>query len=162
MDSSKSFDEKVEEISSKLMDEAGKIVDTEMEKLNFSKVIDSTKFKYAITVTSILYNNFYVLLAIVVAVCVLLIFINKESIVKGCTIIGRCILTSGIIMSLIFGGIYLSKIYTHIDLNLNKDYFEPMFLQTAQYFSKILSIISITILLIGLITNIFMMKKKIN
>ena len=162
MDSSKSFDEKVEEISSKLMDEAGKIVDTEMEKLNFSKVIDSTKFKYAITVTSILYNNFYVLLAIVVAVCVLLIFINKESIVKGCTIIGRCIIVSGIIMSLIFGSIYLSKIYTHIDMNLNKDYFEPMFLQTAQYFSKTLSIISITILLIGLITNIFMMKKKIN
>ena len=162
LDDSKNFDEKLEEISLKLMDEAGKIVDAEMEKLNFSKVIDSSEFKAAIKATSLLYNNFYVILSLLIIVCALLIFINKESITNGVIIISRSIIASGIIMSLIFGSIYLSKIYTHINMSLNKDYFEPMFLQTAQYFSKTLSIISITILLIGLITNIFMMKKRIN
>lgn len=162
LDDSKNFDEKLEEISLKLMDEAGKIVDAEMEKLNFSKVIDSSEFKAAIKATSLLYNNFYVILSLLIIVCALLIFINKESITNGVIIISRSIIASGIIMSLIFGSIYLSKIYTHINMSLNKDYFEPMFLQTAQYFSKTLSIISITILLIGLIANISMMKKRIN
>lgn len=161
LDDSKNFDEKVEEISLKLMDEAEKIINAEMEKLNFSKLIDSSKFKDAIRVTSFLYNNFYMFLSAIIVVCALLIFINKKSIINGFIVISRSILVPGFIMSFIFGGIYLSKIYTHLDLNLNKDYFEPMFLQTAQYFFKELSIISITILLIGLISNIFMMKRKL-
>ena len=64
-------------------------------------------------------------------------------------------------MSLIFGYVYMSKVYTHIDINLNKAYFEPMFLQCAEYFSKLLCAISIIILFLGLIINIFMMKIKL-
>ncbi|MCQ2015596.1 hypothetical protein [Clostridium butyricum] len=161
MDGNKNFDEKVNEISSKLMEEAEKIINAEMEKLNFSKVINSNEFNAAIKITSALYNNFYVLLLLIVIMCVLIFFVNKESVVNGLVIIGNSILAAGVIMSLIFGYVYMSKVYTHIDINLNKAYFEPMFLQCAEYFSKLLCAISIIILFLGLIINIFMMKIKL-
>lgn len=161
MDGNKNFDEKVNEISSKLMEEAEKIINAEMEKLNFSKVINSNEFNLAIKITSALYNNFYVLLLLIVIICVLIFFVNKESVVNGLVIIGNSVLAAGVIMSLIFGYVYMSKVYAHIDINLNKAYFEPMFLQCAEYFSKLLCEISIIILFLGLIINIFMMKIKL-
>lgn len=161
MDDGKNFDEKVNEISSKLMEEAEKIINAEMEKLNFSKVINSNEFKGAIKITSALYNNFYVLLLLTLMICVLIFFVNKEYAVNGFVIIGNSVLVAGVIMSLIFGYVYMSKVYTHIDINLNKAYFEPMFLQCAEYFSKLLCAISIIILFLGLIINIFMMKIKL-
>lgn len=161
MDDSKNFDEKVNEISLRLMEEAEKIIDAEMEKLNFSKVINSNEFKAAIKITSILYNNFYILLLIIAVICLLILFINKGSIFDGAVIIGKSVFVSGIIMSLAFGGIYLSKVYTYIDINLNKVYFESMFLVSAEYFSRLLCIVSIIILLVGLTADIFMMKKKL-
>ena len=161
MDGNKNFDEKVNEISSKLMEEAEKIINAEMEKLNFSKVINSNEFNVAIKITSALYNNFYVLLLLIVIICVLIFFVNKESAVNGFVIIGNSVLVAGVIMSLIFGYVYMSKVYTHIDINLNKAYFEPMFLQCAEYFSKLLCAISIIILFLGLIINICTMKMKL-
>lgn len=161
MDDNKNFDEKVNEISLRLMEEAEKIIDAEMEKLNFSKVINSNEFKAAIKITSILYNNFYILLLIIAVICLLILFINKGSIFDGAVIIGKSVFISGIIMSLAFGGIYLSKVYTYIDINLNKVYFESMFLVSAEYFSRLLCIVSIIILLVGLTADIFMMKKKL-
>lgn len=161
MDDNKNFDEKVNEISLRLMEEAEKIIDAEMEKLNFSKVINSNEFKAAIKITSILYNNFYILLLIIAVICLLILFINKGSIFDGAVIIGKSVFVSGIIMSLAFGGIYLSKVYTYIDINLNKVYFEAMFLESAEYFSRLLCVISIIILLLGLTANIFMMKKRL-
>lgn len=161
MDDNKNFDEKVNEISLRLMEEAEKIIDAEMEKLNFSKVINSNEFKAAIKITSILYNNFYILLLIIAVICLLILFINKVSIFDGAVIIGKSVFISGIIMSLAFGGIYLSKVYTCIDINLNKVYFESMFLVSAEYFSRLLCIVSIIILLVGLTAYIFMMKKKL-
>lgn len=161
MDGNKSFDEKVNEISSKLMEEAEKIINAEMEKLNFSKVINSNEFNVAIKITSALYNNFYVLLLLIVIICVLIFFVNKESAVNGLGIIGSSVLVAGVIMSLIFGYVYMSKVYTHIDINLNKAYFEPMFLQCAEYFSNILCASSIIILFLGLIINICTMKMKL-
>lgn len=161
MDGNKSFDEKVNEISSKLMEEAEKIINVEMEKLNFSKVINSNEFNVAIKITSALYNNFYVLLLLIVIICVLIFFVNKESAVNGLGIIGSSVLVAGVIMSLIFGYVYMSKVYTHIDINLNKAYFEPMFLQCAEYFSNILCASSIIILFLGLIINICTMKMKL-
>lgn len=161
MDDNKNFDEKVNEISLRLMEEAEKIIDAEMEKLNFSKVINSNEFKAAIKITSILYNNFYILLLIIAVICLLILFINKGSIFDGAVIIGKSVFILGIIMSLAFGGIYLSKVYTYIDINLNKVYFESMFLVSAEYFSRLLCIVSIIILLVGLTADIFMMKKKL-
>ena len=161
MDDNNNFDEKVNEISLRLMEEAEKIIDAEMEKLNFSKVINSNEFKAAIKITSILYNNFYILLLIIAVICLLILFINKGSIFDGAVIIGKSVFISGIIMSLAFGGIYLSKVYTYIDINLNKVYFESMFLVSAEYFSRLLCIVSIIILLVGLTADIFMMKKKL-
>lgn len=161
MDGNKNFDEKVNEISSKLMEEAEKIINAEMEKLNFSKVINSNEFNVAIKITSALYNNFYVLLLLIVIICVLIFFVNKESAVNGLVIIGNSVLVAGVIMSLIFGYVYMSKVYTHIDINLNKAYFEPMFLQCAEYFSNILCASSIIILFLGLIINICTMKMKL-
>ena len=161
MDGNKNFDEKVNEISSKLMEEAEKIINAEMEKLNFSKVINSNEFNVAIKITSALYNNFYVLLLLIVIICVLIFFVNKESAVNGLGIIGSSVLVAGVIMSLIFGYVYMSKVYTHIDINLNKAYFEPMFLQCAEYFSNILCASSIIILFLGLIINICTMKMKL-
>lgn len=161
MDGNKNFDEKVNEISSRLMEEAEKIINAEMEKLNFSKVINSNEFNAVIKITSALYNNFYVLLLLIVIICVLIFFVNKESVVNGLVIIGNSILVAGVIMSLIFGYVYMSKVYTHIDINLNKAYFEPMFLQCAEYFSNILCASSIIILFLGLIINICTMKMKL-
>ena len=91
----------------------------------------------------------------------MILFINKGSIFDGAVIIGKSVFVSGIIMSLAFGGIYLSKVYTYIDINLNKVYFESMFLVSAEYFSRLLCIVSIIILLVGLTADIFMMKKKL-
>lgn len=160
-DNSKNLDEKINEISSKLMEEADKIINAEMEKLNFSKFIDSNKFKTAIKVTSALYNNFYVLLLSVAVICSLIFWINKGFFGRGFIIIGRSILLSGIIMSLILGSVYLFKLYNHININLNKAYFEPMFLETAKYFSKLLFELYVVILFLGLIINIFMRKSFI-
>lgn len=159
-DNSKNFDEKINEISSKLMEEADKIINTEMEKLNFSKFIDSNKFKTAIKVTSTLYNNFYVLLLSVAVICLLIFWTNKGSFGLGFIIIGKSILLSGIIMSLIFGSVYLFKLYNHININLNKSYFEPMLLETGEYFSRLLCALSIDIFFLGFIINIFMRKKS--
>lgn len=161
MDDSKNFDEKVNEISLRLMEEAEKIIDAEMEKLNFSKVINSYEFKTAIKITSILYNNFYILLLLIAAICLLILLINKGAVFDASAIIGKSVFVSGIIMSLVFGGIYLSKVYKYIDINLNKVYFEAMFLESAEYFSRLLCVVSIIILLLGLTADIFMMKKRL-
>lgn len=161
IDDNKNFDEKVSAISSKLMEEAEKVINGEMEKLNFSKVINSNEFNASIKITSALYNNFYALSLLMVMICVLIFFVNKEYVVNELVIIGNSVLASGVIMSLIFSYVYMSKVYAHIDINLNKAYFEPMFLQCAEYFSKLLCAVSIIILFLGLIINIFMMKLKL-
>lgn len=162
MDKSKNFHEKVEEISLRLMEEAEKIIDNEMEKLNFSKIINSDKFITLVKIISILYTYFYMFLLLNILICIVLILINKNSVEKSIIIIGTSLLTSGIFMSLIFGFIYLSKIYGKINIiNFNKAYFEPIYLECAEYFSRVSCLVSITIFLLGLVFNIFMMKKKL-
>ena len=163
MDKSKNFDEKIEEISLRLMEEAEKIIDNEMEKLNFSKIINSDKFITLVKISSILYKYFYMFLLLNILICIALILINKNSFEKGIIIIGRSLLTSGIVMSLIFGFIYVSKIYEKIInmINFNKAYFEPIYLECAEYFSLISCLVAISIFLLGLVFNIFMMKKKL-
>lgn len=162
MDKSKNFHEKVEEISLRLMEEAEKIIDNEMEKLNFSKIINSDKFITLVKIISILYTYFYMFLLLNILICIVLILINKNSVEKSIIIIGTSLLTSGIVMSLIFGFIYLSKIYGKINIiNFNKAYFEPIYLECAEYFSRVSCLVSISIFLLGLVFNIFMMKKKL-
>ena len=162
MDKSKNFHEKVEEISLRLMEEAEKIIDNEMEKLNFSKIINSDKFITLVKIISILYTYFYMFLLLNILICIVLILINKNSFEKSIIIIGTSLLTSGIVMSLIFGFIYLSKIYGKINMiNFNKAYFEPIYLECAEYFSRVSCLVSISIFLLGLVFNIFMMKKKL-
>lgn len=162
MDKSKNFHEKVEEISLRLMEEAEKIIDNEMEKLNFSKIINSDKFITLVKIISILYTYFYMFLLLNILICIVLILINKNSFEKSIIIIGTSLLTSGIVMSLIFGFIYLSKIYGKINIiNFNKAYFEPIYLECAEYFSRVSCLVSISIFLLGLVFNIFMMKKKL-
>lgn len=159
-DKNKTMDEKMELISSKLMEEAEKIIETEIGKFNLSKVISSNYFKAAIKATSFMYNNFYLLTMLFIIACGLAFLINRESFIDGFGVVMKAAAICGAFEILIFGSMYLFKLYENIDVGLNKDYFQSMYLETAQYFFKILSIESIIVLIVGLIGNIFVMKRK--
>lgn len=161
LDKDKTFDEKMNEISSKLLDYAQSIIDSEVDKLNFSKLAQSAKVKLIFKTTHILYEVFYGCLVIIAVLVLILAIVNKFSVAAIGNYIGKSSLISGIILSLIFGSVYLSKFYKKIELGINKRYFEPMFFATADYFCKILFVISIIIFIVGLIINIFMIKKRV-
>ncbi|MDO5517460.1 MAG: hypothetical protein Q4F66_07880 [Clostridium sp.] len=161
LDKNKTFDEKMNEVSSKLLDYAQSIIDTEVDKLNFDKLADSQKVKMTLKLTSILYNVFYKCLILMVILIIILLILNKFNLEILMTCMGKSSLISGAILSLIFGSAYLSKLYKRIELGADKTYFEPMFFATADYISKVLFIISIIIFVIGLIMNIFVIKKRI-
>ncbi|MGN0145374.1 MAG: hypothetical protein ACI398_10335 [Clostridium sp.] len=161
-DDNMNFEEKMKSLSSKLIIEAEKIIDVEMQKLNLSEIINSNFFAIFVKITSILYQMFYISLYAICGLLSVLLILNRKELSKSIAVLGNSVSISGGILSLIFGCVYLLKIYERLYLNFNKPYFEPMFFLTCDYFSKELFILSTLIFLLGILIKIQMMRKRIN
>ena len=161
MDQNTNLEEKMQILSSKLMEEADKIINAEMEKLNFSNIINSDMFKTAVRITSALYNMFYGFIMITLALIFILCIVNKDNLKYSVNIAAKSVMISGAILSLMSGAVYLLKLYEKVEVDFNKVYFESMFISSCDYFSRVLFIISISIFFAGIIINILMIKNRL-
>lgn len=159
---SKSLDEKMEEISSKLMEKSDKIIKTEINKLNCSDIINTSYFKLLVEGTSLLYNMFYISLGFIIVLIIALFLINHKDTSIANLKIGGSLLFSGTVLIIIFGSAYYLKYYRIVISYLNKSYFESMILNSANEFLKIMLISSVVIFLVGLIINIIAVKREHN
>ena len=160
-DNTMNFEEKMNALASKLVEEAQNIIGIEIQKLNLSEIINSDIFKTAVKITSFLYNIFYVSLVIIFGLFALVLLLNREIISNAVSVIANSLFISGGMLSLIFGSIYLLKLYEKFYINFNKAYFEPMFLASCDYFSKGLFILSGLIFLLGLLIKVQVMIKRL-
>ena len=161
LDKSMSFDEKMDKVYLELMNEAEIIINKEMSNLNCSKLINSNMFVYAVKITSILYKLFYIDLLILLILIVVLAIINNFNFINIINYLSKSIIISGMLSTIVFGFIYLSKVYTRFSGMIGKSYFQPIFLASSEYFCRILFIVSVGIFIVGLIMNILTIKKRL-
>lgn len=161
LDKNMSFDEKMDKIYSELMDEAEIIINKEMNSLNFSELINSNIFAYTVKATSILYKSFYIDLLLLLILIIALIINNSFDVINIINYLSKSIMISGMLSTIAFGFIYLSKVYMHFSGMINKSYFQPMFLASSEYFCRILFIVSVGIFIVGLIMHILIIKKRL-
>ena len=155
-DNSKTFEEKIDTISNRLLEEAGTAIDDEIEKLNFNKLIKSTKFNLLAKSTSIFHKFYLVFMTMPIVLVLILIKLNVKKIKEILTSIAISVTVSGLIFSLFFGSIYILKPYKNI--TLKAVYLIDMLLSTMNYFLEILLISGIIIFIIGL--TLFIPKVK--
>lgn len=151
-DNSKTFEEKLDSISNKLLEEAGTAIDDEIEKLKLNKLIESNKFKILAKTTSMFYKMHIVFIILPILLILLLIKINRrdyKSILKS---IGSAFLIGGSILLLMIFGAYISKVYESI--NISSSYIKDMLLIIVKKSLMVLSISAIGIFAIGTILRI--------
>ena len=148
-------------IYSELMDESEIIINKEMSNLNFSQLINSCVFMYAVKATSIVYKSFYIDLLILIILIIALMINNNFSFIKVINYLSKSIMISGMLSTIAFGFIYLSKVYIKFGGIVNKSYFQPMILASSEYFCRVLFIASIGIFIVGLIMDILVIKKRL-
>lgn len=148
-DNSKTFKEKLDSISNKLLEEAGIAIDNEIEKLNLNKLIESNKFKVLAKTTSMFYKMHIVFIILPIILILLLIMINKRDYKYILKSIGSAFLIGGSILLLIIFGAYISKVYESI--NISSSYIKDMLLIIVKKSLMVLSISSIGIFAIGAI-----------
>lgn len=148
-DNSKTFQEKLDSISNKLLEEAGIAIDNEIEKLNLNKLIESNKFKVLAKITSIFYKMYVVFIILPIILILLLIKVNirdYKSILKS---MGSASVIGGSILLLMMLGAYMLKIYDAI--NINSLYIKDMLFIIVKKSLMILSISGAGIFVMGTI-----------
>lgn len=148
-DNSKTFEEKLDSISNKLLEEAGIAIDNEIEKLNLNKLIGSNKFKTLAKITSIFYKMHVILIILPIILILSLIKVNRrdyKSILKS---IGSAFLIGGSILLLMMLGAYMLNIYNAI--NISSSYIKDMLFIIVRKSLMILSISGAGIFAIGTI-----------
>lgn len=142
---------KLSELENKLLDEAANSIDKEVEKIDVSKILDSEKIKAFTKVTAMIYKLFW-LIIIVPMVLMFILLLSGHPFKYSIKRIGGAFISSGLIMFLVFGFGYFSRVYEKI--NITPDYFKDIVFCVISYFMKFLSISGIGIFVIGLLVMI--------
>lgn len=102
-------------IENKLLDEAGKNIEDEVNKVDFNKIADSGKFQILAKVTSTIYKVFWIIVLLPIVFIAILIKINNID--YGLRHIRNVFLYSGLILFVTFFCIYSSKVYEKISID---------------------------------------------
>lgn len=156
-DKSKNFQEKLDAISNKLLEEAGIAIDQEIEKINVNKLIESNEFKILAKITSTFYKMNLVIIILPIILVLLLIKVNLRDYKLILKSIGSAFMISGIILLLITFCAYLLKIYDSI--NISTVYIKDMLYLVVQESLTILSISASGIVLMGIV---FLILSRLN
>ncbi|MFL0163588.1 hypothetical protein [Candidatus Clostridium helianthi] len=107
----------LDNIKNKLLDEASKSIDQEVEKMNFNKVLESSKFQKLAKVTSIIYRLFWLFIMIPIFIMAILIKINAKGLNSSLKYIGMAFLFAGLILVAVASSVYFLKIYENINIS---------------------------------------------
>jgi hypothetical protein len=140
-------------IENKLIDEADNDIEKEVEKVDFNKILDNSKYKRIAQITSIVYKMFWLFMILPVIFMAILVKMNKEKILYPVKQIGRTFLTSGLILSAIFTGAYAFKVYEKI--NIGPIYFKEITSYGIKYLLELLLMYGVITFMIGLLIFIF-------
>lgn len=143
-----SIKSKLDSIENKLLDEAGSSIEKEVEKVNFNKVLESSKFQKLAKITSIIYRMFWLFMILPIILIVILIKMNVNNLNLGLKQIRNAFLLTGLISSAAFFGAYLFKAYEKI--NINPIYFNEVISYAIRHFLIVLSSYGSITLVIGL------------
>ena len=153
----------LDSIVNKLADEAGNIIDREVQKISLNSLMNSSKIQTIAKVISVFYKMrvAFIIAPIVLAIALLMLEKNVISIVKW---IGISLLFSGVFLLAISLGGNMLKIYNII--NVNTDYLKDIICNTVKSFLSILSIFGIITFVVGAIllipTRMYINKHKYN
>ncbi|WP_017210801.1 hypothetical protein [Clostridium beijerinckii] len=106
---------KLDNIKSKLADEAGKSIDKEVEKMNFNKIFESNKVQKLAQITSKIYKLFWVFIIIPIIIMCILIKINAKGLDSSLKYIGTAFFIAGLILVIASSSIYYLKAYENIN-----------------------------------------------
>lgn len=107
---------KLDSIKNKLLDEANKSIDKEVEKMDFSKFLESSKIQKLAKITSLIYKLFWLFVLIPIIAIAILIKINAKGLNSSLKCIGTAFLISGLILAALASTIYMLKAYESINL----------------------------------------------
>jgi hypothetical protein len=147
--SAQSAKSKLDMLENKLIDEANSSIEKEVEKININKILESNKVEKLAKITSIIYKMFWLFMILPIIFMAILISINRKNLSYGLKQIGRAFLSVGLILSLIFVGVYVFKVYEKI--NVGPVYFKEVISYAIKYFSMVLAEYGIITFSIGML-----------
>lgn len=153
------FKSKLDSVKNKLVDEAGKSIDKEVEKMNFNKILESSKVQILAKITSILYKLFWLFILIPMIIMAILIKINVKGLNSSLKYIGTAFLISGFILVVVSSSIYMLKIYENI--NISQVYIKDAISNIARHCLIVLAKYDAITLVIGLFAFIPTFKKRL-
>jgi len=148
----------LDNIKNKLLDEADKNIEKEIEKMNFNKVLESSKFQMLAMITSTMYKLFWLIIVVPIIIMAILIKINDKNLNSSFKYIRNAFLLAGLILFAIFFGAYVVKVYEKI--NINTIYFKDVMSYTIKHFLMVLSTYGFITFVIGLFLFIPTIKKS--
>lgn len=150
---------KLDNIKNKLVDEAGKSIDKEVEKLNFNKIFESNKIQKLAKITSIIYKLFWLFIIVPIIIMCILIRINAKGLDSSLKYIGTAFLIAGLILVIVSSGIYHLKVYENI--NIAPVYLKDTIYNLAKHSLMVSLKYGATALVIGLLLFISAIRKKV-
>ena len=149
----------LENIKNKLVDEANKGIDKEVEKINFTKVLESSKIQKIAKITSIIYKLFWLFIMMPIMIMTVLIKINAKSLNSSLKYIGTAFLVVGLFLIVAASSVYLLKVYENI--NISPVYIKDTVCNITKHILMILLKYGLTTLVIGLFMFIPIIKKHL-
>ncbi|NRY62090.1 hypothetical protein [Clostridium beijerinckii] len=138
---------KLDNIKSKLADEASKSIDKEVEKMNFNKIFESNKVQKLTQITSTIYKLFWVFIIIPIIIMCILIKINAKGLDSSLKYIGTAFFIAGLILVIASSSIHYLKAYENI--NAIPVYLKDTTYNIANHIFMLLSKYGVTALVIG-------------
>lgn len=139
-------------ISDKLLNNAGTIIDNEIQKINLSGLMESNKIQKIAKITSTFHKMFMLFMVMPFLLILILIGINGRKLSFGLKYIANGFLVAGLIMFVVFFGAYILRFYENINVNLS--YFKDTISNIIKYFLIVLWKAGIGTFVIGLILSI--------
>ena len=154
-DSTKS---ELDKVLNKLVDEAGILIEKEVEKINMDKILESSIIQKLAKITSIIYKMFWFFMILPIILMTILIKINGKDFKASLKSISYSFLLAGLILFGIFFCGYALKVYEKFNINIV--YLKDVVSYTIKHFLIILSMCGIETFVIGLLMFIPTIKKN--
>jgi len=154
----KSTKSELDRVLNKLVDEAGSLIEKEVEKINMDKILEFSIIQKLAKITSIIYKMFWIFMILPIILMTILIKINGKDFKSSLKSISNGFLLAGLILFGIFFGGYALKVYEKFNINIV--YLKDVVSYTIKHFLIILSTCGIATFIIGLFMFIPTIKKS--
>lgn len=149
----------LDNIKNKLVDEASKSIDKEVEKMDFTKVLESSKIQKLAKITSTIYKVFWLIIMMPIIIMAIFIRINTKGLNSSCRYIGIAFLVAGLILAAAAFSVFLLKIYENI--NISPAYIKDAISNVVENNLKVLLKYGIITVIIGLFMFIPTIKRTL-